>query len=300
MSGFAFDTAQNLINDAAVELGLAASSDVWASQDPNFIQLRGLLKSLGRWLWRKRRWSWLQQVYTFTTVQGQGRYDLPADFGSMIEQTGWNRTNRVPLAGPLSPQQWEFLAGWSQGVVYTVLFRPFNRQLWLYPPVSTPGSYAIAFEYASRYWAVPSATQSHSGPWAPGLSVTSGAYYTNGGNIYQATSTGTTGASGPTGTGTGISDGAVTWNYVSAWGTEGPAANDDVVLYEPLLIVKGLVLAFKRAKGFDTTAAQDDFDEALGTTSDSDSDGPVLSVAPKGEDAHLISNANLPATNWGT
>lgn len=44
-----------------------------------------------------------------------------------------------------------------------------------------------------------------------------GQYCTNGGNTYRCTAAGTTAASGgPTGTGTGIADGTVTWDYVGA------------------------------------------------------------------------------------
>lgn len=44
-----------------------------------------------------------------------------------------------------------------------------------------------------------------------------GQYCTNGGNTYQATAAGTTAASGgPTGTGSSIVDGTVTWKYIGA------------------------------------------------------------------------------------
>lgn len=44
-----------------------------------------------------------------------------------------------------------------------------------------------------------------------------GQYCTNGGNTYICTTAGTSAASGgPTGTGTGIADGTVVWNYVGA------------------------------------------------------------------------------------
>lgn len=44
-----------------------------------------------------------------------------------------------------------------------------------------------------------------------------GQFCTNGGNTYQCTAAGTTAASGgPTGTGTSITDGSVTWKYIGA------------------------------------------------------------------------------------
>ncbi len=299
MSSFAFATAGSIINDAAVEVGLSALADPYASTDQNFTQLCGLLKSLGQDLWRVKQWTQLQQVYTFTTVLNQGRYDLPADFGLMIDQTQWNRTNRLPLGGPLSPQEWEYLKAFQTGVVFTVLFRPMNRQLWLYPDTATPADFVIAFEYVSRFWAVPAATHSNSGAWSDGLAVTTGDYFTNGGNVYVATSTATTGDSGPTGTGSGISDGGVTWNYVSAWGIVSPTLSTDVVLYDPLLVMRGLKLAWLKAKGFDTTTAQMDFDTTLESIKSEDSAAPVLSLNT-GSEGYLLSDKNVPITGFGS
>ncbi len=52
-------------------------------------------------------------------------------------------------------------------------------------------------------------------PWAASTAVQVGQQMHNGGNVYVVTTAGTTNSSGgPTGTGTGITDGTVTWNYV--------------------------------------------------------------------------------------
>ena len=52
-------------------------------------------------------------------------------------------------------------------------------------------------------------------PWAGGVAVQVGQQMHNGANVYVVTAAGTTnGTGGPSGTGTGITDGTVTWNYV--------------------------------------------------------------------------------------
>lgn len=149
---FGWDLAGTVVNEAAKQVGLAIDPDPFLSTDPNFVQLCSLLTSLGQEIWREKEWTHLQTVYTFTTVQNQYQYPLPTDFGHMINQTGWNRTNRLPLGGPLSPQEWEYLKARLVGVVFTVLFRPMQQQMWLYPDTNTPGGYTIAFEYISRNW----------------------------------------------------------------------------------------------------------------------------------------------------
>ena len=57
--------------------------------------------------------------------------------------------------------------------------------------------------------------------WSPSTSQAIGSAVFNGGNLYVATQAGTTagtGATGPAGTGIGISDGSVVWNYVGPSG----------------------------------------------------------------------------------
>lgn len=52
-------------------------------------------------------------------------------------------------------------------------------------------------------------------PWAASTAYTVGQEVSNGGNIYACTTAGTSAASGgPTGTGTGITDGTAVWSYV--------------------------------------------------------------------------------------
>lgn len=150
-----FDTAQNIANDAAIEIGLGAIPDLYGSADPNIVQLRALLKSCGQELTHKKNWTHLRKEWEFTTIQGQSQYAMPVDFHNMLDQTGWNRTNRLPMGGPLSPQEWQFLKSRLVGVTWTVLFRPMNQQITLFPDVNTPGGYDIVFEYISKYWVVP-------------------------------------------------------------------------------------------------------------------------------------------------
>jgi len=151
-------TAGEVVSDAAVEIGLSSSPDPFSSSDPNIVQLCQLLKSVGRDLLNQREWSYLRKEASFTTVQNQSLYPLPGDFWYMIDQTWWNRTNRLPVGGPLSPQEWQYLKARLVGVVFNVLFRPAQGQIELYPNTNTPGGQDIFYEYGSRYWVSSAAT----------------------------------------------------------------------------------------------------------------------------------------------
>jgi len=72
----------------------------------------------------------------------------------------------------------------------------------------------------ARHYRIKQSTTCHmqglvSMPWAASTAVLLNQHMHNGGNAYVVTTAGTTaGSGGPTGTGTGISDGTAVWNYV--------------------------------------------------------------------------------------
>lgn len=155
----AYDTAANIINDAAVELGLLPFSgkvaDPFGATDPNLGQLCQLLKRVGRDLVKRRAWTLLTKEATLVTIQGTAQYDLPADYSRSIAETEWNRTNRLPTGGPLRPEEWQYLKGQLVGVVFNVLYRIEGGKILLFPDVNTPGGYTLAYEYVSSWWVQP-------------------------------------------------------------------------------------------------------------------------------------------------
>lgn len=149
-----FDTALNVVNSAALELGLIqdALSDPWASDDQNVIQLTSLLTRVGRMLVRARNWSHLTEEYTFNTADGTASYVLPTGFERFLHATGWDRTTAFPLGGPFSAAQWQAVKARTATGAVVRPFRIRENLLYLYP---TPTAVeAIYYEYISRYWVV--------------------------------------------------------------------------------------------------------------------------------------------------
>ncbi len=98
-----FDTATQIINDVAAEVGITPISDPYNSNNQAFVQLRSLINSAGRELLRYHSWENMAREHTITTLgTDSGDYPLPDDFSHMIDQTGWERSQNVPLWGPLS------------------------------------------------------------------------------------------------------------------------------------------------------------------------------------------------------
>jgi len=157
-----FDTAADIINQAASECGLTAVTDPFASADPAFIQLRNILTSAGQEMVGAHEWQKLikeHEIVFGTTVPPDpafpNRFDLPDDFAWIIDQTGWTPTNAgmgLPLGGPLTPQDWTYLVATNlaNSTIY-VSIRQAQGQLWVLPDPPPDGT-EVTFEYVNRNW----------------------------------------------------------------------------------------------------------------------------------------------------
>jgi hypothetical protein len=148
-----FKTINDIANQVAIEVGIPKTADVFASADIAFTQLTTLANSVGYELLTDVAWEGLVREESFVTQAGDsGKYELPTDFGYMINQTHWDRTNNVMLGGPLSAQEWTYLLGRdlvSQTIYAT--FREVDNQFWLFPQ-PPPEGLEITYEYTSRNW----------------------------------------------------------------------------------------------------------------------------------------------------
>ncbi len=235
-----FDTADNIINDAAIEIGLYSTpiADPYASTEPNVVQLRAYLKSLGRELVRDFAWSQLSKTHTFSTADAVENYVLPDDYARMVDQTQWNRTSTLPLA-PTSAQTWQVLKATAAVGTVNRMFRIVANELILHPVPSATET--LAYEYTSTYWVRPT------GEVLPTL--------------------------------------------------DAPASSTDCLWFDPLLLIRGLKLAYLENKGFDTTGAQRKFNEAWAALTGGESPAPVLSLGGSGDG--LLDYRNIPDTGFG-
>jgi hypothetical protein len=148
-------TANTILNQVAAEVGIQPVADPVSSVDPTFVQLRYLLNAAGEELVIMYKWDWLMSEATVNPADedpvGSGSYPLPDDFGYMIDQTGWDRTNNVPLYGPLSPQDWQYLEG--RDLVSSTIYASFRLAqgtLNLFP--AQLDAVDIRYEYVSNAW----------------------------------------------------------------------------------------------------------------------------------------------------
>ena len=81
---------------------------------------------------------------------GRVNYPLPSDWLRQIESTEWDRTNRWPLNGPKSAQEWQ---NFKSGIVYAgprLRFRIQGGKISVNPPPAATS--LLSMEYVSQNW----------------------------------------------------------------------------------------------------------------------------------------------------
>jgi hypothetical protein len=238
----ALELVQNVLGQLALPVPLAAVSGIG---DETAQQMLRLLTWSGRKLLKPQRtcrWQHLLRTWQLTTLPAQTLYDLPDDWDSFEDLTGWNFTSRLPMLGPATDPQWQCLKARNLGSsTISVIYRTRGGQFEIYNAFSDPQDLRI--DYSSRAW---------------------------------------------------VQDAAVMGEY-----RDYIDADDDRVLFDAELMTALLKLQFLTAKGFDTTAAQAEYDELLEAAIGTDTDAPVLRVS-RSDTYPLISTAfNAPDTGYG-
>lgn len=144
-----------VIQAAAIDIGITVPSVAAVATDPGTRQLVGLLNKEGRELSRRYWWQALSRECTFTTVATEVQGTLAAIVGSgqairdIRPETMFNRTSQQPVYGPLTPTQWQAIKADNAASPYN-RYRIMGNQL-LMAPTPTAGE-TVAFEYVTKCW----------------------------------------------------------------------------------------------------------------------------------------------------
>jgi hypothetical protein len=143
-------TAGQVINTAAVEVGLTGVVDPYSSSDANFVRLRTLLKTAGHELMHARDWQVLVKECTITGDGTTTDFNVPADFLRMREDSGFDRSSSWPL-GLLSSRGWQSLKATNTTSAVRLLYKMIQGRIQFYDAPALNA--VVAFDYVSRYWA---------------------------------------------------------------------------------------------------------------------------------------------------
>lgn len=139
-----------LIQASAKRLGLSNPASAYNSSDKQIVQLVALAQEEGIELAKRHPWQVLTKEKTFTgTAAAAQTGAIPDDFDRFVDESFFNRTQKKPVFGPISPQDWQF----TQAVVATTLVESFRRRGNSILITPTPnGTDTYAYEYISTQW----------------------------------------------------------------------------------------------------------------------------------------------------
>jgi hypothetical protein len=132
---------------------LDVPATVIGSVDPLVVQIRALLEEIGIDMSGRGAWQGLtfEKTHTTLALEDQGAIDTIASngFRYIKNQTIWDRTDQLPVTGPMSAQEWQALkAVVNTGPHYQ--FRIRGGKLLSNP--APPAGHTWAFEYVSKNW----------------------------------------------------------------------------------------------------------------------------------------------------
>lgn len=171
------DDLLQLAADVAGECGIPVPSSVVGSTNKAATRILRMSEREGKFLAREHDWTILTRLHTFTTVISQAEYALPSDYGHLLRDTEWDRTEARPLFGPLTPQQWQAI---KSGLVGSgIVNRHFRimrsasspaRKVHVDPTPTVAGD-TLAFEYVSKHWCADSGLSTPADRWAADTDV---------------------------------------------------------------------------------------------------------------------------------
>ena len=234
----AYWTALQTVNQIAGELGLDQVATITGLSDVQSIQLLSLLNSAGNELGMYYPWQQLAKRFDIALVALQEDYNLPVDMLYLRDQTQWDTTNRWPLLGPKSAQEWAWLKNSFVASLPRMRYRIQGNKFKVFPipPVGTTQSFYM--EYISQHWVAAAAT-----PTIPNKELIT--------------------------------------------------ASDDILFYDPWLLVKFVKFKFYGLKGFNTKEVQADFMRVFETLTGKDTGAEKLSLAPKFQTPYEIGRAHV-------
>lgn len=133
--------------------GLPRPGLVYGSSDTQILQIMELLEEEGNDLAKRGPWQGItfEATHTSTAAEDQGAITAIATNGFSYIKNGtfWDRTDKLPMWGPVDSKEWQELKGFvSTGPRYQWRIR--GGKLLINPTMAA--SHTLAFEYVSENW----------------------------------------------------------------------------------------------------------------------------------------------------
>lgn len=144
-------TLLTVVRNASDRIGVPRPDEVAMSTDQQVRQMMALANQEGRELARSHDWQALVKQHTFVTVDAEAQPDaVPDDWDKFIPDSFFNRSQMLPLVGPITPQEWQAIIALPAVFTFYLLYRQRDGAFLITP--SVPADQTIAYEYRSKNW----------------------------------------------------------------------------------------------------------------------------------------------------
>lgn len=146
-------TMLSVVQQFCLRTGIPKPSAVYGSTDSQVLQAMALLEEEGNDLATRHDWQALVAEASHTTIANENQGDIVTiasnGFRHICNETIWDRTNNLPVVGPLDAKDWQAIKGMtSTGARYRYRIRGGHL---LITPTPDAG-YSWYFEYVSKNW----------------------------------------------------------------------------------------------------------------------------------------------------
>lgn len=143
-------TALSIVQNVCSRIALAVPNAVFSSTDQQIVQMRALLNQEGNDLVLEYPWQELVTEGSFTAVASSVQTTLPTDFGYIINDSMWNRTQDRLVSGPLTAQEWQRELAGPTFTAVEFAYRIQGGQILVTPDPAAGDS--VYYEYVSANW----------------------------------------------------------------------------------------------------------------------------------------------------
>lgn len=142
-------TLLQIIQDAAVAIGIPRPAAALSFADPQVLQLVEMAQQEGDDLSRAYDWSELVVPRDFTCVATEAQDEPPIDWSRYVRDVEiWNVARQLPITGPVDASEWVYL---TTRVAQTEpqYWRMIGGKLNIYTPVAGE---TVRYEYVTTNW----------------------------------------------------------------------------------------------------------------------------------------------------
>lgn len=146
-------TLLSVVQDACREVSLPVPQSVSGNSNTVAARMLRSANATGKELYKKHKWQRLIKEGTITLSTSIFTYSLPADYGWIIPDTMWDRTNDRRVIFAVTPEEWQWLKGSDAvpGLQWRCAIRT-NVFTFDTTPTSSDNGTSIKYDYVSKHW----------------------------------------------------------------------------------------------------------------------------------------------------